>query len=52
MVEGGCVCGAIRIKSTGEIKAKVRTEYLSVAGPNTLSSSSLKQNGLGPLPLS
>ncbi|KAJ0108070.1 glutathione-dependent formaldehyde-activating [Diaporthe amygdali] len=22
MVEGGCVCGAVRVKSTGEIKAK------------------------------
>lgn len=25
MVEGGCVCGAVRIKSTGEVAAKVRT---------------------------
>lgn len=24
MVEGGCVCGAVRIKSTGEVVAKVR----------------------------
>lgn len=23
--EGGCLCGAVRIKSSGEIKAKVRT---------------------------
>ncbi|KAL1872721.1 hypothetical protein Daus18300_004267 [Diaporthe australafricana] len=22
MVEGGCVCGAVRVKSTGEVKAK------------------------------
>lgn len=24
MVEGGCVCGAVRIKTTGEVSAKVR----------------------------
>lgn len=25
MVDGGCVCGAVRIKTTGEVSAKVRT---------------------------
>lgn len=24
MVDGGCVCGAVRIKTTGEVAAKVR----------------------------
>lgn len=24
MAEGGCLCGAVRVKSTGEVKAKVR----------------------------
>lgn len=25
MVDGGCVCGEVRIKTTGEVAAKVRT---------------------------
>lgn len=28
MAEGGCLCGAVRIKSTGEVKAKVRTDTM------------------------
>lgn len=32
MLEGGCCCGAIRIKSTGEIQAKVRSERINRLG--------------------
>ena len=36
MAEGGCLCGAIRVKSTGEIKTKVSNEYPTTQAPSSL----------------
>lgn len=34
MVEGGCLCGAIRIKSTGKVTAKARAEFTCTLQPH------------------
>lgn len=52
MVEGGCVCGAVRIKSTGQLVTKVRAHsWARKKGIHFLLDAE-NENDLGPLPLS
>lgn len=39
MVEGGCVCGAVRINTTGEVSGKVRAYSIPLTSDITTAKS-------------